>query len=115
MARAKRPLAEVDVNIATSRPASKKRSSGSDREKEKSVSSDYEKKTVAELSALLKERSLPSNGKKADLVRRLRDDDAIKCSQNAAKVDLASLAVSCAYFRDREILASRQPRLPPLR
>jgi SAP domain-containing ribonucleoprotein len=36
---------------------------------------DYGKKTVAELQEILKARSLPHSGKKADLVARLSEAD----------------------------------------
>ncbi len=36
---------------------------------------DYGKKTVADLQEILKSRSLPSSGKKADLVARLLEAD----------------------------------------
>ena len=36
---------------------------------------DYQKKTVAELTEILKSRSLPHTGKKADLVARLNEAD----------------------------------------
>lgn len=37
--------------------------------------SDYAKKTVAELTEILKGRSLPHSGKKADLIARLEEND----------------------------------------
>lgn len=40
------------------------------------MATDYNKKTVAELVEILKSRSLPHNGKKAELVARLQEDDA---------------------------------------
>lgn len=36
---------------------------------------DYAKKTVAELQEILKSRSLPHTGKKADLIARLNEAD----------------------------------------
>ena len=36
---------------------------------------DYGKKTVADLQEILKSRSLPSSGKKADLIARLQEAD----------------------------------------
>lgn len=41
--------------------------------------SEYSKKTVAELQEILKSRSLPTSGKKADLIARLTEAD--KASQ----------------------------------
>lgn len=37
---------------------------------------DYAKKTVAELQEILKSRSLPHSGKKAELIARLNEADA---------------------------------------
>jgi SAP domain-containing ribonucleoprotein len=42
------------------------------------MSTDYSKLKNVELEALLKERSLPHTGKKAEMVQRLKDDDAKK-------------------------------------
>lgn len=39
------------------------------------MAGDYAKKTVAELTEILKSRGLPHSGKKADLVARLNDAD----------------------------------------
>ena len=39
------------------------------------MATDYSKKTVAELQELLKSRSLPHTGKKADLIARLQQND----------------------------------------
>jgi SAP domain-containing ribonucleoprotein len=36
---------------------------------------DYQKKTVAELTEILKGRSLPHSGKKAELIARLNEAD----------------------------------------
>jgi hypothetical protein len=38
---------------------------------------DYAKKTVAELQEILKSRSLPHTGKKADLIARLNEADTV--------------------------------------
>ncbi|GAB7354409.1 hypothetical protein MBLNU459_g4902t1 [Dothideomycetes sp. NU459] len=48
-----------------------------------SAMADYAKMKNAELEALLKERNLPHTGKKADLVKRLQDDDTEKASAPA--------------------------------
>ncbi|EMF16290.1 uncharacterized protein SEPMUDRAFT_55466 [Sphaerulina musiva SO2202] len=45
---------------------------------------EYAKKVNSELVALLKERNLPHSGKKADLVKRLEEDDAKQASQKPA-------------------------------
>lgn len=37
---------------------------------------DYAKKTVAELQEILKSRSLPHSGKKAELIARLNEADS---------------------------------------
>ena len=42
------------------------------------MATDYAKKTVAELQEILKSRSLPHTGKKAELVARLGEDDQSK-------------------------------------
>ena len=68
MPRAKRPLAEMDPNAPTSAP--KRTSSGTAEGKENTVLVDYSKETVSELKERLKDRELPSSGKKADLVER---------------------------------------------
>lgn len=47
------------------------------------MANDYGKKTNAELVEILKSRSLPHTGKKADLVARLQQDDANKASTAA--------------------------------
>ena len=86
MPRAKRPLAEVDANAG---PASKKVATGSVDGKE-NLAATYTKKTVPELSEMLKERSLPHTGKKADLVDRLvqssPDTPAAPASESTATV-----------------------------
>ncbi|KAF2837999.1 hypothetical protein M501DRAFT_1032616 [Patellaria atrata CBS 101060] len=46
--------------------------------------SDYSKLKNAELEAMLKERSLPHTGKKADMIARLREDDEKKASKTPA-------------------------------
>lgn len=48
------------------------------------MANDYGKKTNAELVEILKSRSLPHTGKKADLVARLQQDDESKASAAAA-------------------------------
>ncbi|EXJ64175.1 hypothetical protein A1O7_00511 [Cladophialophora yegresii CBS 114405] len=46
---------------------------------------DYSKKTVAELTEILKSRSLPHSGKKADLVARLNEADKVAQENEAEK------------------------------
>ncbi|KAA8644094.1 hypothetical protein EYZ11_008920 [Aspergillus tanneri] len=53
------------------------------------MASDYSKKTNAELVEILKSRSLPHTGKKAELVARLQEDDNKAQPAPAAKVDAA--------------------------
>ena len=48
------------------------------------MASDYSKKKVAELEEILKSRSLPHTGKKADLIARLQQHDA-QSSSSASK------------------------------
>lgn len=48
------------------------------------MSTDYAKLKNAELEALLKQRSLPHTGKKADMVARLQEDDAKSTAAPAA-------------------------------
>ncbi|EPS33421.1 hypothetical protein POX_a01590 [Penicillium oxalicum] len=48
------------------------------------MATDYGKKTNAELIEILKSRSLPHTGKKADLVARLQEDDGKKSGEAAA-------------------------------
>ncbi|KAF2719384.1 hypothetical protein K431DRAFT_228760 [Polychaeton citri CBS 116435] len=47
------------------------------------MSNDYGKKKNDELQTLCKERGLAHTGKKADLVKRLEEDDAVKGTQTA--------------------------------
>lgn len=48
------------------------------------MATDYTKKTNAELVEILKSRSLPHTGKKADLVARIQQDDEAKSAEAAA-------------------------------
>lgn len=48
------------------------------------MATDYSKKTNAELVEILKSRSLPHTGKKADLVARIQQDDETKSAEAAA-------------------------------
>jgi SAP domain-containing ribonucleoprotein len=47
------------------------------------MTNDYSKKTNAELVEILKSRSLPHTGKKADLVARIQQDDEAKSAEAA--------------------------------
>ncbi|KAJ5133830.1 hypothetical protein N7526_005195 [Penicillium atrosanguineum] len=53
------------------------------------MATDYSKKTNADLVEILKARSLPHTGKKADLVARIQEDDEKTSSAPAAKTDAA--------------------------
>lgn len=55
------------------------------------MATEYEKKTVVQLQELLKARSLPTNGKKAELIARLQDADksATEAPAKETKADAA--------------------------
>ncbi|KAL2849525.1 hypothetical protein BJY01DRAFT_141610 [Aspergillus pseudoustus] len=52
------------------------------------MTTDYAKKTNAELIEILKSRSLPHTGKKADMVARLQEDDTKSAAAPAAAEDV---------------------------
>jgi SAP domain-containing ribonucleoprotein len=54
------------------------------------MTTDYSKKTNAELVEILKSRSLPHTGKKADMVARLQEDDENKAKAGSAPAPTAS-------------------------
>ncbi|KAJ5943632.1 hypothetical protein N7516_003800 [Penicillium verrucosum] len=54
------------------------------------MATDYSKKTNAELVEILKTRSLPHTGKKADMVSRLQEDDEAKPSDASAPAPAAA-------------------------
>ncbi|KAJ5467577.1 DNA-binding SAP [Penicillium sp. IBT 31633x] len=54
------------------------------------MATDYSKKTNAELVDILKTRSLPHTGKKADMVSRLQQDDESKSSDAPAAAPVAA-------------------------
>ncbi|KAJ5616666.1 hypothetical protein N7537_001780 [Penicillium hordei] len=54
------------------------------------MATDYSKKTNAELVEILKTRSLPHTGKKADMVSRLQEDDETKPSDSSAPAPTAA-------------------------
>ena len=54
------------------------------------MATDYSKKTNAELVEILKTRSLPHTGKKADMVSRLQEDDESKPSDAPAAAPAAA-------------------------
>lgn len=56
------------------------------------MATDYTKKTNAELVEILKSRSLPHTGKKADLVARLQQDDEVKSTESAAPAPVSAAA-----------------------
>jgi SAP domain-containing ribonucleoprotein len=51
------------------------------------MATDYNKKTIAELVEILKSRSLPHSGRKAELVSRIQKDDEDKAQAPGAKAD----------------------------
>lgn len=53
------------------------------------MAAEYAKKTNAELVEMLKGRSLPHSGKKAEMVARLEEDDAKRAKSTSAKPDAA--------------------------
>ena len=60
----------------------------------KKMATDYSKKTNADLVEILKSRSLPHTGKKADLVARLQEDDSKNAGTTAAPVPAAKADVA---------------------
>lgn len=58
------------------------------------MATDYSKKTNADLVEILKSRSLPHTGKKADLVARLQEDDAKNAGTTAAPAPAAKADVA---------------------
>jgi len=58
------------------------------------VMTDYAKKTVVELQEILKSRSLPYSGKKADLVARLNESDKVAEASGTCHQSFATKAVS---------------------
>lgn len=73
------------------------------------MATDYSKKTNAELIEILKSRSLPHNGKKADLIARLQEDDSktkdAPASAPAAKTDNAEDVID---WEDDEVKPSTE-------
>jgi SAP domain-containing ribonucleoprotein len=57
---------------------------------DRKMATDYSKKTNAELVEILKARSLPHTGKKADMVSRLQQDDESKPSDASAAAPVAA-------------------------
>ena len=57
---------------------------------------DYAKLKNAELEALLKERSLPHTGKKAEMVSRLQQDDKKKAGEKPAQASQAATSAAAA-------------------
>lgn len=58
------------------------------------MATDYSKKTNADLVEILKSRSLPHTGKKADLVARLQEDDSKNAGTAAAPAPAAKADVA---------------------
>ena len=69
------------------------------------MTTDYGKKTNADLVEILKSRSLPHNGKKADLVSRLQDDDSKNAGSAPAPAAKADAADDVIDWEDDEVTA----------
>ncbi|KKK17830.1 hypothetical protein P175DRAFT_0489682 [Aspergillus ochraceoroseus IBT 24754] len=67
------------------------------------MATDYSKKTNAELVEILKSRSLPHTGKKADMVARLQEDDTKKDTA-PAKTDIGDDVID---WEDDEVPAAK--------
>lgn len=71
------------------------------------MATDYSKKTNAELVEILKSRSLPHTGKKAEMVARLQEDD--NKSQSAAPAAKADNAEDVIDWEDDDVPAAEKP------
>ncbi|RAQ47351.1 SAP domain protein [Aspergillus flavus] len=69
------------------------------------MATDYSKKTNAELVEILKSRSLPHTGKKAEMVARLQEDDNNK-AQTAAPAAKADNAEDVIDWEDDDVPAA---------
>lgn len=70
------------------------------------MATDYSKKTNADLVEILKSRSLPHNGKKADLVSRLQEDDTKNAGSAPALAAKADVADDVIDWEDDEVTAA---------
>lgn len=59
---------------------------------------EYSKKTVADLTEILKSRGLPTSGKKADLIARLAEADKAAETTGKLSYDNWGLAHTCAGY-----------------
>lgn len=66
------------------------------------MATDYSKKTNADLVEILKSRSLPHTGKKAELVARLQQDDEKKAADAPASSSKAAAAEDVIDWDDEE-------------
>ena len=73
---------------------------------------DYQKKTVAELTEILKGRSLPHSGKKADLIARLNEaDKAAEASEGMR--DSNDFSITAMPSQNYSIVLSRRTQPDP--
>ena len=71
----KRPLADTDGNASIAQPEPKRQSTGEAKENQ-TPEVLYSSLKKDELVTLLRQPSLPVSGQKADLIKRLTDNDA---------------------------------------
>jgi hypothetical protein len=72
---------------------------------------DYQKKTVAELTEILKGRSLPHSGKKAELVARLNEADKAAAASEGMRKFQSLLHYNNAIFRLLDYATQNQTKL----
>lgn len=77
------------------------------------MATDYSKKTNPELVEILKSRSLPHTGKKADMVARLQEDDASKAQSSAAPAAKTDNAEDVIDWEDDEVPAASTTAAKP--
>jgi SAP domain-containing ribonucleoprotein len=71
-------------------------------------SSDYSKMKVAELQSVLKARSLPTSGKKDELIARLKDADSKASASNGPATNAVPAEPSAPVVDDQEIAAETE-------
>lgn len=76
------------------------------------MTTDYSKKTNAELVDILKSRSLPHTGKKAELVARIQEDDAKNQPAQSAPAAKADAAEDVIDWDDDEPAAEAEAAKP---
>lgn len=74
---------------------------------------DYSKETVAKLQEILKSRQLPTSGKKADLIQRLKEADEVAETNGTCPLAL-DLTSHPNKFQKPKPLLLRPLLLPPL-